>query len=291
MLFTFQATISQPKPVLAISIGKNYLLIGGKSCEIVKIELPTLKQSVIAGLKKSIRTVTVNDNFFACASYDGSGIVFKDDKFFDIIEGPDTEIKSVAFNDDNTLLAIATREKTVWLFSINDEMQLECTFHDHTQDVKGVKFFEERLFSYSYDRTIKVYEKEDDAWDMIRNIDDHECTVWDVIQVSDTILACDNKGNLYFYESEYLRLMKKVKVSRFPIYKMCRVGDDMFAFILNRNKVCIMDLYLNVIQVIEDRHLLEINSICYCDENGVLGSVCDGGVVNMFVKKDRVIGN
>lgn len=282
MYFNLERQIKQYKPIITVSIGKDFILIGGKSCELVKIILPSFETTMVAGLKKSIRSVIVNNNFFACASYDGTGIVFKDDKFFDIIEGPETEIKGIAFSDDNSLIAAATRGKNVWLFNVTDEIALECTFEDHTQDVKGVKFINDRLFTYSYDRSIKVYEKEDDSWDMIKNVDDHECTVWDVKLVGDNILACDNHGYIYFYEPEYMRRRAKVRCSRYPIYSMCRIDDEHFAFVLNRNRICVMDLDTKVVQIISDKHLLEINALDYNEETKMLVSVCDGGLVNIF---------
>lgn len=285
MYFTLDSTITHSKPILTVSISEHFILIGSKSHELLKITIPSLTIQPLVELKKSIRSTSINSNFFACVSYDTTGILYKDNAFFDIIDGPDTELKCVTLSADNTQLAIATRGKNVWLFSIKEDcIELECTFDDHIQDVKGVKFINDRLYSYSYDRSIKVYEREDDCWDMIKNVEDHECTVWDIVYMKSCIVACDNHGNLYFYEPEYMRLKNKIKASRYPICAVCRVDDEHFVFVLNRNMLCVMDLHTNVVQIIEDRHKLEINSIDYCEENGRMVSVCDGGIVNIFIK-------
>lgn len=106
---------------------------------------------VLCRHEKSIRWITGDSKYVGCASYDGKATIIcaNTDKYIDTVEGPDTEIKCIAFYDN--LVALSTRGKTVWIL---EDFEISKILDDHLHDVKGCRFYEKRLYSWSYDNTI-----------------------------------------------------------------------------------------------------------------------------------------
>lgn len=251
MFFTMEKNYAVTEKVLSLTVFDNKIIYCGTSKQ-----LKTLDGTILYTATKSLRTVASSKNYFACGSYDCITALFKNMVFVDLIEGPDTEIKSVAFSSDEKYIAIATRGKSVWVCTIGNTIEIDTVLEDHYHDVKGVKFLNNLLFSYGYDNRILVYERLeiDDSWECIHCIE-MKNTIWniDVFNNKKEILIVDNDGNLSIVGFlDGWRPKNVFHVSMCPIYSVVNIGDEKIGFILNLRNIGFIDKSGDLIGVIED---------------------------------------
>jgi cytosolic iron-sulfur protein assembly protein CIAO1 len=127
----------------------------------------------------------------------------KDDddwEFSLVLEGHDSEVKSVAFSPSAQYLATCSRDKTVWIWEdvganeADDEWETVAVLNEHEGDVKSVawcpdvpgrtatgKYGPDVLASSSYDNTVRIWREDGDGeWVCVAVLEGHAGTVWGV---------------------------------------------------------------------------------------------------------------
>ncbi|KAI1210522.1 WD40 repeat-like protein [Annulohypoxylon truncatum] len=128
----------------------------------------------------------------------------KDWELIIILDGQDSEIKSVAFSPTGQFLATCSRDKSVWIWEDvgaredDDEWETVAVLSEHEGDVKAVAWCPETnrvgrrgggggrygsdvLASASYDDTVRVWREEgEQEWVCVAVLEGHGGTVWGV---------------------------------------------------------------------------------------------------------------
>ncbi|KAG8160423.1 hypothetical protein KVR01_009959 [Diaporthe batatas] len=117
-----------------------------------------------------------------------------------VLEGHDSEVKSVAFSPSAQYLATCSRDKTVWIWEdvganeADDEWETVAVLNEHEGDVKSVswcpdvpgrtakgKYGADVLASSSYDNTVRIWREDGDGeWVCVAVLEGHDGTVWGV---------------------------------------------------------------------------------------------------------------
>ncbi|KAH9898618.1 WD repeat protein [Xylariomycetidae sp. FL2044] len=123
----------------------------------------------------------------------------KDWELIVVLDGHDSEIKSVSFSPSGTYLATCSRDKSVWVWEdvgVNeedDEWETVAVLNEHEGDVKAVawcpdtnrsgrgRYSNDVLASASYDNTVRIWREDGDGeWVCVAVLEGHEGTVWGV---------------------------------------------------------------------------------------------------------------
>jgi WD40 repeat protein len=105
-----------------------------------------------------------------------------DYQFSCILDGHESEIKSLSWSPSGQYLATCSRDKSVWIWEEleDDNFETIAVLQEHDQDVKCVAWHpeEDLLASASYDDTVRLYKENADDWEQVALISGHKMTVW-----------------------------------------------------------------------------------------------------------------
>ncbi|OAK95998.1 putative cytosolic iron-sulfur protein assembly protein 1 [Phaeosphaeriaceae sp. SRC1lsM3a] len=190
-----------------------------RSVRVYNLTSFTLLHSITGGHKRSVRAVswkpgTKGQSVLATGSFDSSagiwrreeGASLEDDftsrriggaededgrdedddyQFSCILDGHESEIKSLSWSPTGQYLATCSRDKSVWIWEEleDDNFETVAVLQEHDGDVKCVAWHpeEDLLASASYDDSIRLYREDADDWVQIACIsgkDGHGMTVW-----------------------------------------------------------------------------------------------------------------
>jgi WD40 repeat protein len=190
-----------------------------RSVRVYSLTSFTLLHSITGGHKRSVRAVswkpgTRGQSVLATGSFDSSTGIWRreegatlednftnrriggdededgrdeddDYQFSCILDGHESEIKSLSWSPTGQYLATCSRDKSVWIWEEleDDNFETIAVLQEHDGDVKCVAWHpeEDLLASASYDDSIRLYREDADDWVQVACIsgrDGHGMTVW-----------------------------------------------------------------------------------------------------------------
>ncbi|KAL6121548.1 hypothetical protein NUSPORA_01516 [Nucleospora cyclopteri] len=258
-------------PVMAIhnSNNKIYVAIGNKLINFTD-------KRILSTHQKSVKSIDSYNDILGCASYDGTATILRSEQFLETVEGPDTEIKSIYI--DELYLIFGTRGKTVWILQKEElrhsnnknesviSYEIKSILSDHTQDVKGAIIHDELLFSWSYDKSIKIYLQNQNEFELLQSISCSE-TVWNLIFMGDLLIAPLQNGSVEIFhrKSGFYTFKSTINFSVTPLMVSCTVSDKMIALVCNRKVVVFVNSFMNIVdQWISDEEIssMEMQGDC-----------------------------
>ncbi|KAF2692163.1 WD40 repeat-like protein [Lentithecium fluviatile CBS 122367] len=205
-LRTWQTAPHPSQPIVATACSD-------RSVRVYSLTSFTLLHSITGGHKRSVRSVswkpgTRGQSVLATGSFDASAGIWRkkeqtqeqdftrrggdgdeeedededDYQFACILDGHESEIKSLSWNPSGQYLATCSRDKSVWIWEEleDDNFETVAVLQEHDGDVKCVAWHptEDLLVSTSYDDTVRLYRDDADDWVQVTSITGHQQTVW-----------------------------------------------------------------------------------------------------------------
>lgn len=274
--------------LLCLAANDQFIYVGGTENTLIKLSQDLKQQSQLCEHKRSIRCIDVKDELVICGSYDGCATVIYQDQTFETIEGPESEIKGVVLLNNqlnNNRIGLSSRGRTAWVLKFDEKIEIETVLEDHTQDIKGIKFFDDYVYTYSYDNTIKIYTKFkefDESWVLYQSLDDLNSIIWDIL-ILDKLYAACHDGSIAIFQkgSKFWEFETKIEISSFPIYTICAISDNM-AVNIDLFNIAVLNQELKMIYYHKTQTHHEINSLKYCKHSNLLFSVDDGGFIKSY---------
>lgn len=221
-----RAWLSIPHPTLPIIA----TCTSDKAVSIYSLTSFTQLSSITGGHKRSVRTCAWKPNLkgqstLATGSFDASvGLWCKDDegvgiketdftapgrgendeeeedeewRFALVLDGHDSEVKSVSWSAGGNFLATCSRDKSVWVWEeVGDEdYETIGVLQEHSADVKTVAWHPEEVMfaSGSYDNDVRLWKEDLDDWTCMALLQGHESTVWMVewegLSIAENLMA------------------------------------------------------------------------------------------------------
>ncbi|CAI5438383.1 unnamed protein product [Caenorhabditis angaria] len=268
--------------------------------------------------EKAIRCVNFSHcgNYLASAGFDAVVVVYANGEHgfeqYSRMEGHESEVKCCAYSPSDEFLATCSRDKTVWLWQMDEELDYNVSsiMQTHSQDVKSVVWHphEQLLVSCGYDSAIRFYKYDGEDWITQQRIENvHEGTVWSaafdgegnrlVTVGEDHKIKLFMRSNIGIKSAENDTWMKicelEVENTRWPLYSVSwNATNDLIATGGGDSKIRIFKIAGNTAEnsIIEHlgvygKHELEINSVSWCpnpETPTLLTSASDDGCIKVW---------
>eukprot|EP00834_Sanchytrium_tribonematis_P003504 NODE_136_length_16465_cov_1.184957.p7 type:complete len:325 gc:universal NODE_136_length_16465_cov_1.184957:13723-14697(+) len=273
---------------------RNIIACSGKTLHVINSD----GEEQFEKHEKTIRKIQWRNHLLATASFDSTVSLMNIDNRdeFMTIEGHENECKGISFSSDSTMIATCGRDKTVWIWQLLDDVNLEvecmAVLQEHDQDVKNVAFhpYEDVLVSCSYDKTVKLYSMDtDDDWFCQDTFEEHVDTVWD-FQFSENGklgLSCDGSGLclLWQYFGGSVEYLDSYQLDHSAICvrwmgNLCFIAAEQYIY-----KLKVEDNSLQFVEIISHPHgIYDVNAIDLkkTNEGYLLATTGDDGRLKLW---------